>query len=170
MIYQNTNIQFIKMLKNLSAILKTGEEFAESKKFDVAVLLNSRLAPNQLNLIKQIQIATDTAKLCAARLTNNMNTVPTHADDETTLAELQTRILSVIDYLATYNEQSYSEANSAVITHARWGEKHMIGQDFATQYAIPNFYFHVSTAYAILRHNGVELGKVDYLGELTLNS
>ncbi len=170
MYYRQTITQYSKMLKTLSVILAKAEQHAEAKKFDMDVLLNSRLAPDQLNLTKQIQIATDTAKLCVARLTNNMETVPSHADDEKTLPELQSRIQSVIDYLATFSEADFVNSATVVIEHKRWGDKHMVGQDFAVEYAMPNFYFHIVTAYEILRHNGVELGKKDYLGELTMNS
>ncbi len=168
MLHQICVTQFSKVLGNLSNFLTQANEFASAKKIDVTVLLNSRLAPDQFNLIKQVQVATDTAKLCAARLTGNLDSAPKHEDTETTLEELQARIQGVVDYLASFNEADFVNAESVEVTHARWGDKHMTGRDFAIEYAMPNFYFHVTTAYEILRHNGVELGKLNYLGALTL--
>lgn len=166
MLYDITVPQFSKMLKNLSAILEKGDAFAKSKKVEMEVLLNSRLAPDQFNLIRQIQIACDSAKLGVARLIGKVDAAPVHPDTETTLAELQTRIQSVVDYLATVKPEDFAEAASRRITQARWEGKTLSGTEFAIQYAIPNVYFHVTTAYAILRHNGVDIGKKDYLGTL----
>ncbi len=164
MLYQITCVQFSKMLTNLSAILGKGEAFAESKKIDVSVLLNSRLAPDQFNLIRQVQIACDTAKLGVARLTNKVEQAPKHEDNETTLEQLQMRIRSVQEYLSSFNPADFDGALERKIYHQRWEGKYLTGAEFAFQHAIPNIYFHVTTAYAILRHNGVDLGKKDYLG------
>jgi hypothetical protein len=164
MLYEFTVPPFIKSLKNLSNILAKGAEYATAKKFDADVLLNSRLAPDQFALLRQVQIATDTAKLAVSRLTGKE--APTHADDEKTLPELQARIESVISYLQKFSEKDFAGAETKAITHARWEGQHLTGMDFAIHHAIPNVYFHVTTAYAILRHNGVEIGKKDYLGAL----
>ena len=166
MLYDLTVVQFSKMLKNLSAVLAKGEAFAASKKVDFSVLLNSRLAVDQFNLTRQVQVACDTAKMGVARLTGNEGTVPKHEDTETTLAELQTRIQSVLDYLASFKEADFADAATRKITQPRWEGKHLNGIEFAIQHATPNIYFHVTTAYAILRNCGVEVGKKDYLGPM----
>ena len=164
MFYEITITQFKKMLQNLNNLLDKGAAHAEAKKFDVEVLLNSRLAPDQFNLIRQVQIACDTAKLCASRLTGKE--APVHADDEKTLTQLKTRIQDVIGYLNTFSEKDFSEANDKKISQPRWEGKWLTGKEFAIQHAIPNLFFHVTTAYSILRHNGVDIGKKSYLGEM----
>jgi uncharacterized protein len=170
MLYDLTVVQFSKMLQNLSAVLAKGELFATAKKVDVGVLLNSRLAVDQFNLIRQVQIACDTAKMAVARLLDKESEVPKHADTETTLAELQARIQSVQDYLASFSEADFAAAANQKITQPRWEGKYLTGTEFAIQHAIPNIYFHVTTAYAILRHCGVEVGKKDYLGPMPYKS
>ncbi len=164
MLYEITVPQFMKMLRNLNAILGKADAFAESKKIDVGVLLNSRLAPDQFNLIRQIQIACDTAKLGAARLTGKE--APIHDDNESSLPQLRARIEHVISYLASLSAADFQGAEERKISQPRWEGKWLSGKEFATQHAIPNLYFHIITAYSILRHNGVEVGKKDYLGEL----
>lgn len=166
MFYELTVVQFSKMLNNLNNFLDKGAAYADAKKFDVSVLLNSRLAPDQFNLIRQVQIACDTAKLGVARLTGKMDSVPSHPDTETTLAELKDRIQSTLDYLAGFTPADFSKAAEERISQPRWEGKYLTGFEFAVEYAIPNIYFHVTTAYAILRHNGVDLGKKDYLGTM----
>lgn len=166
MLYDLTVVQFSKMLKNLSAILGKGELFAAARKVDASILLNSRLAVDQFNLIRQVQIACDTAKMGVARLVGKESDAPKHEDTETTVAELQARIQSVLAYLATFGEEDFSAAATRNITQPRWEGKHLTGSEFAIQHAIPNLYFHVTTAYAILRHSGVEVGKKDYLGPM----
>ena len=166
MLYELTIVQFSKMLNNLSAILEKGAEFAETKKIDFEVLLNSRLAADQFNMIRQVQIACDTAKLGAARLTGKTDTAPKHEDTETTLADLQTRINSVLDYLSGGSPEYFANTGSEKVSHPRWEGKYLTGPEFAIQHAIPNLYFHIATTYAILRHNGVTVGKKDYLGPL----
>lgn len=166
MYYDLTIVQFTKMLGNLREILNKSAAHAEAKKFDVTVLLNSRLAPDQFNFIRQIQITCDTAKLGVARLTGKTDSVPVHADTETSVAELQARIQSVQDYLASFSAADFANADSIQVTNPRWDGKHLLGYDFLIQHVIPNFYFHFTTAYAILRHNGVDLGKKDYLGAM----
>ena len=166
MFYELTVVQFTKALNNLNAILDKGAAYAESKKIDVSVLLNSRLAPDQFNLIRQVQIACDTAKLGVARLTGKVDSAPKHADTETTLPELKARIQEVIDYLASFKPEDFAGAADIHVSQPRWEGKYLTGTEFAIQHAIPNIYFHVTTAYAILRHNGVDVGKKDYLGAM----
>lgn len=164
MIYDVTVVQFTKMLKNLSAILDKGTQYAEAKKFDVDVLMNSRLAPDQFNLIRQIQIACDTAKLGASRLTGKE--APVHEDKEKTLPELKARIDDVITYLGTFKPEDFNGAMERKVSQPRWEGKYLTGHDYVIHHMLPNLYFHITTAYSILRHNGVDVGKKDYLGEL----
>lgn len=164
MLYEWTVPQFIKMLQNLSAVLDKGAAYAETKKFEMDVLLNSRLAPDQFNLTRQVQIACDTAKLCIARITNKE--APTHPDTEKTLPELKARIESVVSYLESVKPADFSDAHTRHITHARWDGQHLTGLEFVQQHALPNVYFHIATAYSILRNNGVDVGKKDYLGKM----
>ncbi len=170
MFYDLTVVQFSKMLNNLSAILDKGAAFASGKKIDVTVLLNDRLAADQFNLIRQVQIACDTAKLGVARLTGNTDSAPKHADTETTLAELQQRISDTLAYLATFSETDFANAATQQITQPRWEGKYLTGYEFLIQHVIPNIYFHITTAYTILRHNGVDVGKKDYLGAMPYKS
>jgi len=168
MFYEITVTQFSKMLTNLSHILDKAAAEAETKKVDFNVYLGSRLAPDQFNLTRQIQIACDTAKMCAARLTGK--TAPVHEDNETTLAQLKERIQKVLDYLATFTPADYKDAATIKVAQPRWEGKYLTGAEFAVQHAIPNLHFHVVTAYAILRHNGITIGKKDYLGDMPFKS
>jgi len=166
MFYDITVVQSSKMLQNLSAILDKAAAFANSKKIDVAVLLNARLAPDQFHLIRQVQIACDTAKLGAARITGKTDSAPKHADDETTLAQLQQRISDTMAYLAGFTEADFNQAATEKVSQPRWEGKYLTGYEFLIQHVVPNLYFHITTAYAILRHNGVDVGKKDYLGAM----
>lgn len=164
MLYDLTIKQFMKMLNNFSAILDKSAAHAESKKFDTEVLMQSRLAPDQFNLIRQVQIACDTAKLGAARLTGKE--APKHDDSEKTLADLKTRINSTLGYLEGFSAKDFKDSATSKISQPRWEGKYLTGEEFAVQHMIPNFYFHIATAYAILRHNGIDIGKKDYLGPM----
>jgi hypothetical protein len=164
MLYEHTIPQFTKMLQNLKAMLTKASAHAEAKKFDVDLLLGCRLAPDQLPFVSQVRIACDTAKIGVARLVGRE--APVHEDNEKTMAELHTRIDSVIAWLATVPASEFGEADERRITTPRWAGKSLSGFEFAIHHAIPNFYFHVTTAYAILRHNGVDVGKRDYLGTM----
>jgi hypothetical protein len=164
MMYELFIPQSIKMLKNLQLLLNKSEDFSIIKKFEFDVLLNSRLAPDQFPLSRQIQIACDTAKLCAARM--SQTEAPVHSDTEKTIVEFRTRINEVIAFLEKINPESFNQGTERHITQPRWEGKYLTGAEYLTQHAIPNLYFHITTAYAILRHNGVDLGKKDYLGEM----
>jgi hypothetical protein len=159
--------QFDKQLAQLDKWLEATTAYAETKKFDPNIVLAFRLAPDQFPFSRQIQIACDTAKLGASRLTGVDG--PSHADTESTLAELRTRIGSVRAYLGDLTEASFANATTRVITQPRWEGKTMTGHDYFIEHVVPNFYFHLNHTYAILRHNGVPLGKRDYLGALTQN-
>ncbi|KYG70609.1 DUF1993 family protein [Bdellovibrio bacteriovorus] len=167
MIFDLTVPQFIKMLRNLDGLLDKAAQHADAKKFSTDVLVQSRLAPDQFPLARQIQIACDTAKLCGFRLTGK--TAPSNEDTEKTFPELKARIAGTIGYLEGLTSKDYSEASAKQVTQPRWEGKWMKGDDYVVNHAIPNFYFHVTTAYAILRHNGVDVGKNDYLGKLPFN-
>lgn len=166
MLYQFTAVQYSKILSSLQVCLEKAAKYAESKKFDVDVLLNSRLAPDQFNLIRQVQIACDTAKFGAARICGKE--APSYPDNEKTLSELLARIKITQDYLATFKPEDFNGAEERHVSQPRWEGKYLTGLEFVIQHATPNIYFHVTTAYAILRHNGVDLGKKDYLGNIPL--
>ena len=168
MLYELTVIQFSKMLTNLDLILDKAAAYAEAKKFNSEVLLNARLAPDQFHLIRQVQIACDTVKLGVARLTGK--TAPVHEDNETSLAELKARIHDVLAFLSSMSPQDFEGAKERSISQPRWEGKYLTGFEYAVKHAVPNLYFHITTAYAILRHNGVDLGKKDYLGAMPFKS
>lgn len=154
---------FVPMLRNLSQILAKGAEHAQAKNFDVSVLINARLAPDMLPLSKQIQLASDFAKNSTARLLGQEP--PRFEDNEKTLEELQERISKTIAYLEGVRGASFEGAEDRDITIPLRDRKlEMKGLPFLQRWALPNFYFHVTTAYAILRHNGVDIGKRDFLG------
>jgi hypothetical protein len=164
MYYELTVPQFTKMLKNMSAIFDKAQLHAETKKFDAGVLVSSRLAPDQFDFARQIQIMCDTAKKCVAQLTGKEP--PVHEDKERTLPELKARIESVIAYLQKFSAEDFASSGTRKITTPRWDGQYLTGAEFLTQHALPNFYFHMTTAYSILRHNGVDVGKKDYLGAM----
>jgi hypothetical protein len=157
--------QMKKMLAQLGKWLDAATAFAQSKKFDPNVFLTLRLAPDQFPFVKQVQTACDTAKLVAARLAGKE--APSHPDTEQTLDELRARIASVVAYLEGFSAANFQAASSRVITQPRWEGKVMSGADYFLEHGQPNFFFHLTHAYAILRHNGVGLGKRDYLGPLS---
>jgi uncharacterized protein len=153
---------FARMLRNLSAILKKAEAHAKAKGADPATLLNARLAPDMFPLIKQVQVATDHAKGAVARLTGH--TPEAIEDTETTFAELQARITRVLGIVEGYKPEQYDGAETREISiKIPTSELKFSGIDYVTNWAMPNFYFHIVTAYDILRANGVELGKRDFL-------
>jgi hypothetical protein len=164
MLYDITLPAFIKTLGNLQKILDKSAAFADSKKIAPEVLLQSRLAPDMFPLMRQIQIVCDTAKLGAARLTGKE--APVHEDKEVTLAEAKARIDSVLTYLKTFKPEDFKGSEERKISQPRWEGKWLTGTEYTLHHVLPNFYFHTTTAYAILRHNGVEIGKKDYLGEM----
>ena len=162
--YQASIPQFTKMLTNLSNILKKGEEFAKAKGVDDAVLVSEcRLAPDMFPLSKQIQIACDQVKNGMARLASIEP--PKFEDNETTFAQLQDRIAKTIDFANSLKPAQVdgTEAKEIKFSIREWNFE-FVGEQYLLTWIIPNFYFHVTTAYAILRHNGVEIGKTDYLG------
>jgi hypothetical protein len=163
LVYELTVPQFINELHALKGILRKGQSYAETKKFDVSVFLQTRLAPDQFPLTRQVQIACDTAKACAARLSGTE--APVFEDKESSLDQLFQRIDKTISFLQKFKTEDFEDYESKVIRFSYHPGKHLKGKDYVIQHAIPNFYFHLTTAYSILRANGVELGKGDFLGE-----
>ena len=162
--YQASVPVFIHMLNNLVAILEKAAAHAEAKKIDPAVLINSRLAPDMFPLSRQVQIATDGAKGCAARLAGLEP--PRYEDNESTFPELIARLRKTIDYLATFTPaQIDGSEEKTIVMKFRDSSRTFVGLPYLLHYVLPNFYFHVTTTYAILRHCGVELGKQDFLGK-----
>lgn len=154
---------FVRMLDNLLAWLDKAEAHAAARKFDVNVLLTARLAPDMLPFVKQIQIASDAAKFGAARLAGVEP--PKFEDNEATLAELRERVKKTIDYVKSVPAARIDGSEDKDITVPRRdGPMILKGEPYLKHYVLPNFFFHVTTAYALLRHNGVDLGKADYLG------
>jgi len=152
-----------RMLGNLSAILDKAAAYAKQKDFDPAVLLNARLAPDMFTLTRQVQIATDMASRGAARLSGDE--VKSTEDNEKSIEELQARIARVRDYLDAIPADKFAGAEDRQITiTTRRGELAFTGLAYLRDFVLPNLYFHVTTTYNILRHNGVELGKADFLG------
>jgi len=164
MLYEMTIPQFTKMLHNLSLILDKASVSATERKFEMDVLMTARLAPDQFTFTRQIQIACDTAKLYAARLSGKE--APVDEDKETTLPEIKARLEKTIGFLNSVKASDFKGAEEKHITQPRWEGKYLTGFEYATQHAIPNIYFHITTAYSILRHNGIPVGKKDYLGEM----
>lgn len=162
------HVMFLEMKKLLGQMdkwLEAADAYAQTKKFDPKVYLTSRLAPDQFPLARQVQTACDTAKLAAARLTGKE--APSHPDTEQTLDELRQRIRAVVAYLDGFTPGDFEGAATRVVTQPRWEGKVMSGGDYFLEHGLPNFFFHLTHTYAILRHNGVSLGKRDYLGPLT---
>lgn len=150
-------------LNNLSSILKKGEAYADEKKIDHTVLLNSRLFPDMFPLTRQIQIATDMSKGAGARLAGV--DVPKYDDDESSFDELQARIANTITFLESIKPTQLENAETRHIElMVRKTKLEFTGVDYLSRWVKPNVYFHVTTAYNILRHNGVEIGKLDFLG------
>jgi len=161
--YQASVPRFANILKNLSAILDKAQAHVEARKIDSAALTNFRLYPDMLPMKRQVQIACDTAKGAVARLAGAE--VPKHDDTEETLAELKARIAKTIDLIQAFKPAQIDGSEDKNI-HLKLGQREVDfkGMQYLLGHAIPNFYFHVTTAYDILRHNGVELGKRDYIG------
>jgi hypothetical protein len=161
--YQASVPRFINILGNLSVILDKAQAYADAKKLDPAALTTSRLFPDMLPMSAQVQIACDAAKGAAARLAGVA--IPVFEDTEKTLAELKTRIEKTIAFLRTIEPVQIDGTEEKEIVIKRGDkETRYTGMQFLLGHATPNFYFHVTTTYNILRHNGVEIGKRDYIG------
>jgi len=155
---------FKQLLNSLSAILTKAEALTTEKKFEPTVLLDARLFPDMFPLIRQVQIATDFAKSVSARLAGV--DVPAYDDNEQSFTELQGRIGKTLSFIESLTPDQFegSETREIVLRPGTPKEKKMLGHTYLSNYGLPQFFFHVTTAYAILRHNGLEVGKGDFMG------
>ncbi|MGD9842215.1 MAG: DUF1993 family protein [Steroidobacteraceae bacterium] len=154
---------FTRLLKNLDVILDKAVVYADAKKIDHNTLLTARLAPDMLHLIKQVQIATDNAKGCVARLAGVE--IPKYDDKEASFAELKTRIANTLEFIASFKpEQINGSEDKNISLKLGPNEFEFTGLDYLFNLATMNVYFHTTTAYAILRHNGLDIGKRDFIG------
>jgi hypothetical protein len=155
---------FRQMLGSLSQILRTAETHAAEKKIDQAALLQARLFPDMFPLVRQVQVACDMAKGVSSRLAGAE--VPSHEDTEQTFEDLQARIAKTLAVIEGYDAARFdgSEQREIVLRPGTPKERRFDGQSYLLHYGLPQFFFHVTTAYALLRHNGIEVGKQDYMG------
>jgi hypothetical protein len=161
--YQASAPRFANMLANLSTILDKAQAHCEARKIDPLVLTGLRLYPDMFPLSRQVQIACDTAKGAVARLAGV--DIPKHEDTERTFEELKARIAKTVDFVQSVKrERLEGSEEKEIVLQMRSGERRYTGLQYLLGHALPNFYFHITTAYNILRHNGVDLGKRDYLG------
>lgn len=165
LVIYETVLEIKKVLGQMPGWLDKAAAHATAKKFDVNTLLQARLAPDQFPLIRQFQATCDQAKYAVSRTTGKET--PSHPDTEQTVDELKARLASVTAYVGTYTKDDFADIASRTVTTPRWEGKSMTATDYLVQHALPNFFFHATTAYAILRHNGVEVGKRDFLGQLS---
>lgn len=155
----------VRALENCIEILNKIAAHAEAKKIDPSIFVNARLAPDMFPLSRQVQIATDTVKGGVARLAGEEP--PKYEDNETTLSELAARLRKTADYLQSFTPaQIDGSEEKPIVIKMRSGELDFTGQNYLLSFVLPNLYFHVTTTYAIARHNGVDLGKKDFLGKL----
>jgi hypothetical protein len=157
-----------KMLGQLDTWLVKATEYAQKKAFDANTLLSSRLAPDQYPLVKQVQLCCDHAKFAPARLTGKE--APKHPDDEQTIDSLRARVHSVRTWLESFDAAAFEGAEKRFVSLSKWEGKGLMGDVYLFEHALPQFFFHLTHTYAILRHNGIDLGKKDYLGPLSLRA
>jgi hypothetical protein len=163
--YQSSVPVFTRMLENLSALIDKAAAHAEARKIDPAVLVDSRLFPDMLPFKAQVFIACDMAKFGTGRLSGME--IPKNDDSETTLAQLKERIGKTLAYIATARPEQVDGTENKVLSIKVGGEPMEIeGQRYLLNFILPNMYFHIATAYDLLRHNGIELSKTDYIGKL----
>ena len=156
-LYEHSVPQLTKMLSNLDRWLESAQEYAKKKNFEADVLVTARLAPDMYPLARQVQSACDSAKFCAARLSGQE--APKHPDTETTMEQLRARVKAVVAYLGTVKKESFAGADTRKVKLTFMEGKGLLGGDYLTEMALPNLYFHLTTVYAILRHNGIDVGK-----------
>jgi hypothetical protein len=161
-----TVLEMKKLLRNLDGWLEKASVHATAKHFDPSVLLQSRLAPDMFPLMRQIQSACDQAKYASSRAAGKEP--PSHPDDEETMEQARKRIASVASYLDAFTQNDFDGIDARTVRLPRWEGKSMTATDYFIEHALPNFFFHLTMAYAILRHNGVDVGKRDYLGAMNL--
>ena len=162
--YQASAPRFANMLRNLAALIEKADAHCAAKKIDPAALSTFRLYPDMFAFTRQVQIACDTAKGAVARLAGLE--IPKHEDVEQTFAELKSRIAKTIDFIESVRpERIDGSEEKEIVLAMRSGERRYKGMQYLLGHAYPNFYFHITTAYNILRHNGVEIGKADFIGK-----
>jgi hypothetical protein len=162
MIYDASVPVFIHFLNGLAALLRKAEAHVQAKKLDPNAFLFARLFPDMFTFTKQVQLACDFAKGTSARLAGV--TAPSHPDDEKSFDELHDRIRKTVDYLRGLNKEQFAEGAERAITFKAGGKEFTVkGAQYLSNVGLPNFYFHVTTAYGLLRHNGIEIGKADFL-------
>jgi len=162
--YQASAPRFVNILRNLSAILDKAEAHCTAKKIDPSALTTYRFYPDMFPFTRQVQIACDSAKGAVARLAGV--DIPKHEDTEQTFGELKARIAKTIDFIESVSAGKIDGSEEKeVVLQMRSGERRFKGMQYLLGHAYPNFYFHVTTAYNILRHNGVEIGKADFIGK-----
>ena len=164
--YYKVVSQCTQSLKNLEVFLDKAEQYATAKKFDVSLLMTSRLAPDMQPLIYQVQSACDYLKAGAARLSGQ--TPPKHEDNEKTIVEVRARIRKTIAFAESVKEEQYEGASNRKVNLSWAPGKVIAGEDYLLEITIPNIYFHIAMAYAILRNNGIDVGKMDFLGSIDL--
>jgi hypothetical protein len=161
--YQASTPCFARILRNLSSIIDKAEAHCTAKKIEPAALISARLFPDMFAFTRQVQIACDTAKGAVARLAGV--DIPKHEDTEQSFAELKARIAKTLDFIESIPAAKIDGSEEReIVLQMRSGERRFKGMQYLLGFAYPNFYFHATTAYALLRHNGVELGKLDFLG------
>jgi uncharacterized protein len=163
-LYDATVPVFTKLLGNVDRWLDKTVAYADAKKFDPEIVLTLRLAPDQYGFLRQIQAACDQAKFTVAKLSGK--DAPSHPDTEKTLAELRARLKTVVTYLGTFKREDFAGAEERPCGHTWMGGKALRGGDYLDHFALPNFHFHLTTAYSILRSNGIDVGKMDYIVSL----
>lgn len=163
-LYDATVPIFTKFLGNIDRWLDKAVAHADARKFDPEILVQARLAPDQYPLVRQIQSACDTAKFAVAKLTGTEP--PSHPDTETTIAELRARLRTAIAYVESFKPEQFVGAEDRRCAHQWMQGASLRGGDYLDHFVLPNFHFHITTAYSILRHNGVPVGKTDYIGRL----
>jgi uncharacterized protein len=162
-VFDQTVSAMSRMLLNLDAIVSKAEKYAEEKKIDPNVLIQARLYPDMLPFVSQIRIATDMAKGAAARLSGSE--MPKWPDDEATFDDIHARIRKALNYLAGFKPEQFEDGASRDIELKLPNRTlEFTGRDYILGFVLPNFYFHVTTAYNILRHNGLAIGKFDFMG------
>lgn len=165
-LYEFTVPVFIKSLGGLKEVLKKAEMFGKEKNISENDFLNMALAPDMYPLVRQVQIAGDNAKGTAARLAGIE--IPKYEDTEKTFAELYARIDKTVAFLEPLSKEKFADAAGREVSLPYWKGRHMSGFDYVRENALPNFFFHVTTAYGIIRHAGAPIGKSDYINGLSL--
>ena len=163
-LYDHTVPRFEKALDVCERWIDKTVEFGKSKNFDPDTLLTARLAPDMFPLVRQFQSICDQTKFVPARLT--AKEAPPHADTERTWQEVRARIRSAREVLGSFKREDFVGAETRKVVLPWMKDKYLLGEDYVFEFGLPNFHFHMTTAYAILRHNGVPLGKVDFIGGL----